>query len=98
MASVITVSIFTGMFAAVYASVDRAHFNFTGDPLDPLMYAVMLTSGVTFGGFEPTTSLAKYIVIVHLILSCVGAALIVSALIATIPPRFRQVIQNNTLK
>lgn len=88
-ASLLTVTFFTGIFAAVYASLDRAHFKFTGDALDPLLFSVMMTSGVTFGDFEPTTALAKCILMVHLILSCVGAALIVSALVATIPPRFR---------
>lgn len=89
MASVLTVIVFIGIFTAIYASVDRSHFKFTGDPLDPLLYSVMMTSGVTFGGFEPTTTFAKCILMVHLILSCVGAALIVSALVATIPQRFR---------
>jgi hypothetical protein len=90
-ATTMALMLFICVFALIYALLGKAHFRFPGDPIDPLLFSIMMTSGTNFGDYEPTTPVGKAIVMVHLVLSSIGAVLIVSAVIAHMPPRLRPI-------
>jgi hypothetical protein len=90
-ATALALALFIGVFALAYALMGKAHFRFSGDTIDPLLFSVMMTSGTNFGDYEPETPAGKAVVILQLILSSIGAVLIVSAVIASMPPRLRPI-------
>jgi hypothetical protein len=90
-ATAMALILFICVFALIYAALGSAHFRFPGDTVDPLLFSVMMTSGTNFGEYEPTTPTGKAIVMVQLVLSSIGAVLIVSAVIAHMPPRLRPI-------
>lgn len=57
------------LFTVIYTIL----FHFAGNPMefesniDPLYFAVTLTSSVGFGDYTPKTTLAKAIVIIHML-------------------------------
>lgn len=87
----IEVVLFIGVFALVYAYLGKAHFTFSDDPIDPVLFSAMMTSGGHFGASVPSTPLGKAVVLVHLLMTSIGAVLIVAAIIAKMPPRLRPV-------
>jgi hypothetical protein len=90
-ATAIALVLFIGVFALIYAMLGKAHFRFSDDTIDPLLFSVMMTAGTNFGDYEPDTSIGKAIVIVQLVLSSIGAVLIVSAVVAYMPPGLRPI-------
>ena len=59
-----TIIIFTIIYAILYYFVGNP-MEFESD-IDPLYFAVTLTSSVGFGDYTPKTTLAKFIVIIHM--------------------------------
>lgn len=90
-ATTMALMLFICLFALIYSLLGKAHFRFPGDSIDPLLFSVMMTSGTNFGDYEPTTTTGKAVVIVQLVLSSIGAVLIVSAVIAHMPPGLRPI-------